>query len=117
VELGEKRLRNSNFLPHAQSVYLTADCQINAIRAYLAAFGIVASVGRKEVEEALGVFVDPGNMRLPNVTRACRTGRSNAATHGPDPAVRTYDNDAALIQQLPVHCQHESCANLRSQNL
>src|SRR6478672_9089011 len=36
---------------------------INAIRAHLAEFGIVASVGRNGVEELLGVVVDPSDKR------------------------------------------------------
>ena len=44
---------------------------INAIRAHLAEFGIVASVGRNGVEELLGVVVDPSDKRVPEVARAC----------------------------------------------
>ena len=44
---------------------------INAIRAHLAEFGIVAPVGRRGVEELLGVVADPGDQRLPDVARAC----------------------------------------------
>jgi transposase len=44
---------------------------INAIRAHLAEFGIVARVGRKGVEELLKVVADPGDRRLPEVARAC----------------------------------------------
>jgi transposase len=44
---------------------------INAIRAHLAEFGIVARVGRNGVEELLGVVADPGDRRLPEVARAC----------------------------------------------
>ena len=44
---------------------------INAIRAQLAEFGIVAPVGRRGVEELLGVVADPGDQRLPDVARAC----------------------------------------------
>src|SRR5476649_2954869 len=44
---------------------------INAIRAHLAEFGIVAPVGRKGVEELLDVVADPGDKRLPEVARAC----------------------------------------------
>src|SRR5438552_3479588 len=46
---------------------------INAIRAHLAEFGIVAPVGRNGVEELLGVVVDPSDKRLPEVARACLT--------------------------------------------
>jgi transposase len=44
---------------------------INAIRAHLAEFGIVAPVGRKGVEELLRVVADPSDKRLPEVVRAC----------------------------------------------
>jgi len=46
---------------------------INAIRAHLAEFGIVAPVGRKGVEELLDVVADPSDKRLPDVARACLT--------------------------------------------
>jgi hypothetical protein len=46
---------------------------INAIRAHLSEFGIVAPVGRNGVEELLGVVVDPNDKRLPEVARACLT--------------------------------------------
>jgi transposase len=44
---------------------------INAIRAHLAEFGIVAPVGRHGVEQLLGVVADAGDRRLPDVARAC----------------------------------------------
>jgi transposase len=44
---------------------------INAIRAHLAEFGIVAPVGRNGVEQLLGVVADPSDKRLPEVARAC----------------------------------------------
>jgi transposase len=44
---------------------------INAIRAHLAEFGIVASVGRKGVEELLRVVADGNDKRVPDVVRAC----------------------------------------------
>ena len=44
---------------------------INAIRAHLAEFGIVAPVGRNGVEQLLGVVADSGDKRLPEVARAC----------------------------------------------
>ena len=43
---------------------------INAIRAHLAEFGIVAPVGRNGVEELLGVVGDAGDKRLPELARA-----------------------------------------------
>jgi transposase len=44
---------------------------INAIRAHLAEFGIVAPVGRNGVEELLNVVADPSDKRLLDVARAC----------------------------------------------
>jgi transposase len=44
---------------------------INAIRAHLAEFGIVASVGRNGVEQLLDVVADSSDKRLPEVARAC----------------------------------------------
>src|SRR5271169_2417487 len=44
---------------------------INAIRAHLAEFGIVAPVGRHGVEELLAVVADPNDRRVPEIARAC----------------------------------------------
>jgi len=44
---------------------------INAIRAHLAEFGIVAPVGRQGVEELLNVVANPCDKRVPEVARAC----------------------------------------------
>jgi transposase len=44
---------------------------INAIRAHLAEFGIVAPVGRNGVELLLGVVADSNDKRLPEIARAC----------------------------------------------
>src|SRR5829696_6852235 len=44
---------------------------INAIRAHLAEFGIVAPVGRHGVEELLKVVADPADKRVPEIARAC----------------------------------------------
>jgi transposase len=46
---------------------------INAIRAHLAEFGIVAPVGRNGVEELLDVVADPDDARVPEVARECVT--------------------------------------------
>jgi transposase len=43
---------------------------INAIRAHLAEFGIVAPVGRRGIEELLCVVADPNDKRLPEIVRA-----------------------------------------------
>src|SRR5580693_8523930 len=44
---------------------------INAIRAHLAEFGIVAPVGRNGMEQLLEVAADASDKRLPDVARAC----------------------------------------------
>jgi transposase len=44
---------------------------INAIRAHLAEFGIVAPVGRKGVEELLKAAADASDERVPEIARAC----------------------------------------------
>jgi transposase len=44
---------------------------INAIRAHLAEFGIVAPVGRKGIEELLDVVADPSDKRVPAIARVC----------------------------------------------
>jgi transposase len=44
---------------------------INAIRAHLAEFGIVAPVGRNGVQELLNVVTDSSDQRVPDVARAC----------------------------------------------
>ena len=44
---------------------------INAIRAHLAEFGIVAPVGRNGIEQLLGVVADASDKRLPEIARAC----------------------------------------------
>jgi transposase len=49
---------------------------INVIRAHLAEFGIVAPVGRKGVEQLLGIVADASDKRLPDIARACVTALS-----------------------------------------
>jgi transposase len=44
---------------------------INAIRAHMAEYGIVARVGRTGVAELLAVAADPTDRRLPEVARTC----------------------------------------------
>jgi transposase len=52
------------FIRHQTSV-------INAIRAHLAEFGIVAPVGRNGIEQLLDVAADASDKRLPEAARAC----------------------------------------------
>jgi transposase len=44
---------------------------VNAIRAHLSEFGIVAAVGRRGVEELLAVVANPNDKRVPEIARAC----------------------------------------------
>jgi transposase len=44
---------------------------INAIRAHLSEFGIVAPIGRNGVEELLNVVANPSDRRVPELARAC----------------------------------------------
>jgi transposase len=44
---------------------------INAIRAHLAEFGIMAPIGRNGVEQLLGIAADTNDKLLPEVARAC----------------------------------------------
>jgi len=44
---------------------------INAIRAHLAEFGIIAPVGRRGIEELLRVVADPSDKRVPELVRSC----------------------------------------------
>jgi hypothetical protein len=58
---------------------------INAIRAHPAEFGVTAPVGRKGIEELLGVIVDPSNgcpmlcvHALPRWAASCSASRSRS---------------------------------------
>src|SRR5262245_62301235 len=44
---------------------------INVFRAHLAEFGITAPVGRRGIEELLGVVADPSDTRVPELVRSC----------------------------------------------
>jgi transposase len=50
---------------------------INAIRAHLAEFGIVAPVGRNGVEALLDVVADPDDGRVPEIARECLKALGN----------------------------------------
>jgi len=62
---------------------------INAIRAHMAEFGIVAPVGRQGVEALLEVAADGGDNRVPEVARSCLAalGAQLRAFEGADPRV------------------------------
>ena len=50
---------------------------INAIRAHLAEFGVVAPIGRNGVEELLDVVADPDDERVPEIARECLEALGN----------------------------------------
>ncbi len=47
---------------------------VNAIRAHMAEFGVVARVGLPQVKELLAVLADPGDDRIPPLARTCLKG-------------------------------------------
>jgi transposase len=74
---------------------------INAIRAHLAEFGIVAPVGRRGVEELLDVVADVSDKRLPEVARACLTalGAQLRIAEDADFELRPNDHGLASIER------------------
>jgi Transposase len=73
---------------------------INAIRAHLAEFGIVAPVGRQGVDELLRIVADPSDKRLRGRARLCRgSWHSIADAEDTDFAVRPHDHGLASIQR------------------
>ena len=73
---------------------------INAIRAHMAEFGIVARVGRTGVAELLAVAADPTDRRLPEVARTCvaALGVQRRMLKSADPGVRSPDRGLAPVQ-------------------
>ena len=73
---------------------------INAIRAHLAEFGIVAPVGRQGVEQLLGVVAGSNDNRLPEVARACvaALGAQLRVLKAQISGVRSDDQGLAPIQ-------------------
>jgi len=47
---------------------------VNAIRAHMAEFGVVARVGLPQVKELLTVIAEPGDERIPPLARTCLAG-------------------------------------------
>ena len=73
---------------------------INAIRAHLAEFGIVAPAGRHCVEELLGVIADPSDKRVRGCARVSRGARCPAARpQEADSRVRPYDQRLASVER------------------
>jgi transposase len=59
-------------LPRTRHLFIRQQTSvINAIRAHLAEFGIVAPVGRKGLEQLLDVVANAKDKRIPDIARAC----------------------------------------------
>ena len=74
---------------------------INAIRAHLGEFGIVAPVGRNGVEDLLDVVADPSDKRVPEIVRTCLAAlgaQLRRLKEGADFGVRPHDQSLAPIQ-------------------
>jgi transposase len=73
---------------------------INAIRAHLAEFGIVAPVARNGVEELFDIVVDSSDKRLPDIARTCLAalGAQLANAQSAGPGLRSPDHGVASIQ-------------------
>jgi transposase len=74
---------------------------INAIRAHLAEFGIVAPVGRRGVEELLNVVADPNDKPIPEMARACilALGSQLRRIKEQISSIRPHDQGLAPIQR------------------
>ena len=79
---------------------------INAIRAHLAEFGIIAPVGRKGVEALLNIVADASDKRVPEVARAC-IGSLGAQLHRLKRQILEFDR---MIRAW--HRSSETCRRL-----
>ena len=79
---------------------------INAIRAHLAEFGIVAPVGRKGVEQLLDVVANSADRRIPDVARAC-VAALGAQLRALKAQILEFDR-----QIMIWHRSHETCKRL-----
>jgi len=69
---------------------------INAIRAHLAEFGIVAPIGRQGVEGLLNVVADLNDKWVPEIARACLLAFGGGR-------LRTVTNGRNILCHLPRH--------------
>ncbi len=53
---------------------VTVFVQVNAIRAHMAEFGVIARVGLPQVTGLLALIADPGDDRIPPLVRTCLEG-------------------------------------------
>jgi transposase len=81
---------------------------INAMRAHMAEFGIVAPVGVPHVKKLLGIIADTHDVRLPPVARTCleRLARQFLSLH--------EEIHAAEIQLHAWHCSNEVSQRLET---
>jgi len=79
---------------------------INAIRAHLAEFGIVAPVGRKGLEQLLDVLANSEDKRIPQVARAC-VAALGAQLHALKAQILEFDRQIMLW-----HRSHETSKRL-----
>jgi len=79
---------------------------INAIRAHLAEFGMVAPVGRTGVEQLLKVVADTKDKRIPEVARACLAALG-AQLQGLKTQILEFDR-----QIRAWHCSNETSKRL-----
>ncbi len=78
---------------------------VNAIRAHLAEFGIVAPVGLRGITALLEVITDSGDERLPSVARDCLTGLARA--------LASIEREAGLCERR-IHAWHRASAQSRN---
>ena len=78
---------------------------INAIRAHLAEFGIVAPVGRKGVEELLNVVADPRDKRVPEIARTCLAALGAQLRRLKEQILRVRPYDPGLA---PIQCDEHA---------
>jgi len=79
---------------------------INAIRAHLAEFGIVAPVGRKGLDQPLDVVSNSEDKRIPDVVRAC-VAALGAQLRAPKAQILEFDRRIMLW-----HRSHETSKRL-----
>ena len=72
---------------------------VNAIRAHLAEFGVVARVGLPQVKELLAVIADPDDARLPPIARGCLEGSARQFV--------SLHEEIAIAEQR-IHAWHRS---------
>ena len=78
---------------------------VNAMRAHLAEFGIVAPVGLRGLKALQAVIADGGDERLPSVARECLKSLAGA--------LATVEREAGLCERR-IHAWHRSDAQSRN---